>query len=445
MIFKQFYLESLGHASYLLGSEETGEALVLDPRRDVDVYLDAARTHGLRLRYAVDTHQHNDYATGSLELAHRTNARIMTGKNAPVRYDAIRAADGEALEIGEVLIQILETLGPTPEHISLLVTDRSRGEAPVLLLSGGALLVGDVARPDLIGGREQAERHASELCGMLQQKILPLDDHIEVYPTHVSGSLCAGHISSKLSTTIGYERRMNRMLTGLTSKGEFVQRCVDLKTLPAVPPYWRRLRVLNTEGPPLLGALPEVPPLPPDEVEQLRRQGLVVLDCRSPEAFGGAHIPGSLNAGLEPMFPTWTGTVLPLETSYLVVVEQERDLQTVIWDLLRVGFDLPKGWLAGGMKAWRTVGLPIQTIPQWTVWELRDGLKNDPQLLVLDVRQPAEWKAGHINGAIHITGAELPHRVDEVPRGRPMAVICSSGYRSSAAASLLTSSTSWAG
>lgn len=263
MIIRQFYLESLGHASYLIGSEETGEGLVLDPQRDIEVYLQEARQQGLRLRYAVETHQHNDYVTGSLELAARIPVQVMTGQQAEVRYPARQMTDGERLEMGEVTFEILHTPGHTPEHISVLVTDHSRGDAPAILLSGGALLVGDVARPDLLGGGELAERHAADLCRTLQQKILTLDDYVEVYPTHVAGSLCGGTISSRLSTTIGYERRMNSMLAGIASETEFVGRCVNLSELPAVPPYWPRMRKMNQQGPSLLGALCEPPALQP--------------------------------------------------------------------------------------------------------------------------------------------------------------------------------------
>ena len=289
MIFQQFYLESLGHASYLVGSEDTGEALILDPRRDVDVYLAAAREHGLQPRFSVETHQHNDYVCGSLELASRMPIQILTGRQAQVRFSSRQLQDGERLEMGELLFEVLHTPGHTPEHISLLVTDRARGDAPALLLSGGALLVGDVARPDLLGGREQAEQHAATLCQTLQQKVLTLGDFVEVYPTHVAGSPCGGQISSRLATTIGYERRMNPMLSGSGAKEAFVGRCVNLNELPAVPPDWQRMRTMNREGPPVLGPLCEPPALQPSDFKARWEKGQVVLDCRSPEAFGGGH------------------------------------------------------------------------------------------------------------------------------------------------------------
>ncbi|MCG6940236.1 MAG: MBL fold metallo-hydrolase [Thiohalocapsa sp.] len=440
MIFKQFYLESLGHASYLVGSEDTGHALVLDVRRDVETYFAEARAQGLRIRYACDTHQHNDYLSGICELPNRADVQLLAGARAEVGYPMRAMDDGERLDMGEVRFELLHTPGHTPEHVSLLVTDRSRGEEPALLLSGGALLVGDLARPDLLGGEAETRRGAKAFCDTLQRKILPLPDFVEVYPTHVSGSLCGGHIGSRLSTTIGYERRLNRLLANLTSKEEFVDHCMDLTDLPAVPPYWSRMRRLNSEGPPPLGVLADPPPLDLDTFERLRGEGAIVLDCRSPEAFA-AHIPGAINVGIGTGFATWAGSVLHPERDLVLLLDRADDLWEVCWQLLRIGHPLPRGWLAGGMLTWRTAGKPIAVLPQWTVRDLRRQRREQSDLLLLDVRQPAEWRAGHIPGAMHLTGAELTRRVDDLLAGisaqRPIAVICGSGYRSSVAASVL--------
>ena len=436
MILQQFYSQSLGHASYLIGSETTGEALVLDVRRDVDVYFQAARQEGLRLAYAVDSHQHNDYLTGICELPLRGEVQLLASARAELDYPVRDLHDGERFEMGEVVFEVLHTPGHTPEHMSLLVTDRSRGTEPAILLSGGALLVGDVARPDLLGNSEETEHHARELCRTLQEKILRLPDHVEVYPTHVAGSLCGGSIGSRLSTTIGYERRMNALLAGLSEQETFVRDCLTLDHLPAVPPYWKRMRRLNQVGPPPLGHLGEPPALMPQSFDRLRHDGALVLDCRSAEAFA-THIPGALNVGLSSSFATWAGTVLPADAAILLVLERPADLWEVCWQLLRIGYDLPKGWLAGGMMAWRTAGKELVHMPQWTVWELHEHLERETDLYVLDVRQPREWSEGHIHHATFITGAELPNRIDEVPKERPVAVVCGSGYRSAVAASLL--------
>jgi hydroxyacylglutathione hydrolase len=436
MYFKQFYLESLGHASYFVGSEETGEALVLDVRRDVDTYFDEAHRQGMRIRYACDTHQHNDYVTGICELPGRDDVKLLAGARSSLGYPVKAMDDGDRLQMGEVEFSFLHTPGHTPEHISLVVTDRSRGDEPAILFSGGALLVGDVARPDLLGGEEATRRGAAMLCETLQSKILALPDFVEVYPTHVSGSLCGGNIASRLSTTIGYERRMNRLLARLDEQEQFVSRCLDLEDLPTVPPYWPRMRQLNSDGPPRLGMLADPPPLGVDAFERKRQDGAIVLDCRSPEAFA-AHVPGALNVGTGASFPVWAGSVLPYDTPVVLVLERPEDLWEVCWELLRIGYDLPLGWLAGGMFAWRTAGMPIGLLPQWSVCQLQHNLERDPDLVVLDVRQPAEWSDGHIRKAMHISGAEICRRAEEIPRGRPVATVCGSGYRSSVVSSVL--------
>lgn len=436
MIFRQFYEESLGHASYLVGSEQTGEALVLDVRRDVDLYYDAARRQGLRVAYAADTHQHNDYLTGITALAQRSSTELLASARAKLGYRARPLGDGERLRMGELSFEVLHTPGHTPEHISLVVRDHARGDEPVLLLSGGALLVDDVARPDLLGDKDQIDEAARQLCGSLRDRILTLPDHVLVYPTHVAGSLCGGNIGSMLVTTIGYERRMNRLLRSAVDQRTFLRQCVDLEHLPVVPPYWKRMRAANQRGPEALGVLTEPEALPPEAFSRRMDGGAVVLDCRSPEAFAGGHIPGSLNVGLSSSFPTWAGTVLPADRPVLLVLESPDQLWEVCWHLLRIGYDLPAGWLAGGLKAWRTSAFELRFLTQWTVRDLADHM-GDRDLFVLDARQPAEWAAGRVPNAVHIPGGALPQRISEVPTGRPIAVYCGSGYRSTVAASLL--------
>ena len=436
MIFQQFYLEALGHASYLVGSEETGEAFVLDVRRDVGDYHEFAQRQGLAIRYAADTHQHNDYLTGITELEQRGALELLAGARAELGYTARRLDDGQRLRMGEIEFEVLHTPGHTPEHVSFLVRDLARGEEPVLLFSGGALLVDDVARPDLLGGDDAARAGARDLGRTLREKILTLPDHVLVYPTHVAGSLCGGNIGSMLVTTVGYEKRLNRMLTCLEDGDDF-ERCLDLDALPTVPPYWRRMRKQNQQGPRPLGVLRNPPALGVEEFARLREEGAVVLDCRQPEAFGGGHIPGALNVGLGSSFPTWAGSVLPADGPLLLLLERPDDLWEAAWHLLRIGYDLPAGWLAGGMMAWRIAGRPIERVAQWTVDELEERRSSVEGLFVLDVRQPAEWAAGRVPGARHIPGGELAQRTDELPADRPIAIYCGSGFRSSVAASVL--------
>jgi hydroxyacylglutathione hydrolase len=437
VIFQQFSLPSLGHASYLVGDEQTGQALVFDPRRDVEVYLDAARQQGLRVTYAVDSHGHNDYLSGLSELQSRTGAELWASATGELGYVHRPLEDGEVIEIGDVGIEVLHTPGHTPEHISLLVYDRSvSADTPAMMLSGGALLVGDLGRPDLLGEPDQAREAAKMFCETVQTKLLPLPDHVEVFPTHVAGSLCGGSIGSRLSTTLGYERRTNPVLAELDPKDALVRDCLRLDNLPAVPPYWRRMRAQNLAGVAPLGTPAEPPALTVTEVAEQQESGVLVLDTRAPEAFGGGHAPGALNVGLGSAFATWAGTVLPDHAEVVLVLDRTEDLWEVTWHLLRIGYPLPRGWLSGGMTGWRTAARPVETTPQITVHELQARLQRG-EVDVLDVRQPDEWQAGHVPGATHITGAELPDRHGELADLRPVAAICGSGYRSSVAASLL--------
>jgi hydroxyacylglutathione hydrolase len=434
MIFKQFHLESLGHASYLVGDSKTGKALILDARRDVDIYFDAAREAGLRIAYAIDSHGHNDYLSGITELQARQDIEVLGFAGAGFEYEHTPVKDGDRIIFGDVTVEVMHTPGHTPEHISLVVYDEETGEEPALFLSGGAVLVGDLARPDLLGGEDQAREAAKEYCHTIQAKLLKLPDHLELFPTHVAGSLCGGNIGSRLSTTLGYERKTNAILARVSSSDEFVRECIRLDNLPAVPPYWKRMRKQNMQGAAPLGVLREPPALQPDDFDAVMQQGAVVLDARSAEAFGGAHIPGALNVGLGSSFSTWAGTIVPDGARILLVLDRPNDLWEAAWQLLRIGYDLPVGWLAGGMFAWRTAAKPLEATPQITVHELHSRLD---EFHVLDVRQPGEWANGHIPAAQFITGAELPERFAEVPRERDVAVICGSGYRSAAAGSFL--------
>ncbi len=435
MLLEQFHLESLGHASYLVGDTDSGDAVVVDPRRDVDVYLAAARDQGMRIRHVIDTHQHNDYLSGVRELVERAGARALGSAAATLGYDHDPVKDGQEVHLGDVALRVLHTPGHTPEHVSLLVFDPEHSvDEPAALLSGGALLVGDLARPDLLGGESETRAAAREFCRTIQEQILELPDHVLVYPTHVAGSLCGGSIGQRLVTTVGYERRTNAILSRVSTKDEFVEECLRLDDLPAVPPYWRRMRAQNQEGPELLGVVDPPPALTAAQVADVIDDGAVALDVRPPEAFAGGHIPGAISVGLSPLFPTWAGTVLPEGARVVLVTEEPADLEPATWDLLRIGYQRPIGFLAGGMRSWRVDARPLRFLDQVTVHELAG--RHD-EVEILDVRQPGEWAAGHAPGARFITGAEICDRIDEVPRDREVVVTCGSGYRSTVAASVL--------
>lgn len=229
---------------------------------------------------------------------------------------------------------------------------------------------------------------------------------------------------------------MNPILAKMDDKDHFVKQCLDIQHLPGVPPYWPRMRKMNTDGPPILGSLPEPPALQPDEFDRHRQNGEIIVDCRQAEAFS-VHIPGALNVGLGSSFATWAGTVLPANSSVLLVLDKPEDLWEVTWQLLRIGYPPPTGWLAGGMFAWRTAAKPLHMLPQWSVWDLQEHRQQNSDVKILDVRQPGEWAAGHIKNACFITGSELPARIQEIEENRQIAVICGSGYRSSVMASFL--------
>jgi hydroxyacylglutathione hydrolase len=437
---RQFHLEGLGHASYLVGDERTGEALVLDPRRDIAAYLHEARDRGMRIAYVLDTHGHNDYLSGVSELiAGVPGVQALAPATGAYGYHHRPLAHGDVIEMGEISLEVLHTPGHTPEHVSLLVRDLSVSDEPAVLFSGGALLVHDVARPDLLGGDDATRESADAQLSTLRERILTLPDHVEVYPTHVAGSLCGGAIGSRLSTTIGYERRTNPVIARAL-EGRPVDEVFGLATLPAVPPYWRRMRAQNMAGPEVLGMVAEPPALTVDLFAKLREGGAVVLDTRRTEAFAGGHVPGALHVAIEGSFATWAGTVLPEGAETLLVLDRAEDLWEATWQLLRIGYAPPAGWLVGGMQGWRTTGMDVESAAQLSVRQVAEKLQ-DGSVRVLDVRQPDEWVQGHIEGATFMTGAEVPAEVGSLPPpdGRPLAVICGGGFRSSVIASLLVS------
>ena len=432
MYLQQFFVEGLGHASYLIGSDTTREAAVVDPRRDTRAYLEAAQQAGLRIRYVLETHVHNDFLSGAKALAERLGAEHIASAEAGLRFPHHGVREGDEIRLGELRIRVLFTPGHTPEHVSYVVADTSRAEAPVLAFTGGDLLVGSVGRVDLLG-KELGARLAPLLYESLFGKLLRLEDYVEVLPTHGAGSLCGKAISSKRTSTIGYERRFNPALQH-TEKDDFVRAVLDGN--PNIPAYYARMRPGNQQGAEGFET-PEPRPLGPAEVEHAMDHEAVVLDTRSPGAFGSGHIPGAYNVGLSPMLATWVGSLLPADATLVLVLGRESDWNDVVTALGRVGYDRVICYLKGGMAAWQEAGLPLEHMPEIDVAELDRRRRGGGDLQILDVRLQSEWDAGHIPGARHIPLHELPARVKALDRRRPTAVICGSGYRSSIAGSLL--------
>lgn len=431
MFIKQFFVDGLGHASYMIGSDLTKEAAVVDPRRDVDVYIREAQQQGLTLRYALETHNHNDFVSGAQELSRRMGAIHVASAESGLRFPHRRVTEGDEIQIGELRVMVLSTPGHTPEHITYVVIDSSRADVPVLAFTGGDLLVGTVGRPDLLG-RELGEKLAPMLFDSLHDKILKLEDYVEVLPTHGAGSLCGKEIGSKLTSTIGYERRFNQALQ-IADRDEFVRHV--LSGNPGIPTCYRRMRPTNQEGPDPW-ALPDPIAVPPGEVHHMVGHGAVVVDTRPSASFGAGHIPGALNVGLEGGFSTWVGWLLSPEIPMILVLEDEADWAEAVTQLARVGFENVVGYLRGGMEGWILQGLPIARLSQWDVHTLKLRL-DAGAATVLDVRTEAEVETGRIPGAIHVRLDQLPEQAERLAGMGPLAVVCGGGFRSSIAASLL--------
>jgi hydroxyacylglutathione hydrolase len=436
MIFKTIKSEGLAAISYLLGDDNAGECAVIDPRRDVDVYLEVARKQNVRITHIFETHIHADYVSGSVELAGLTGAKVHVGKSADYQFPAEQMPEGSELSFGDLRIQVLHTPGHTPEHMSLLISGGQGASKPWAVFTGDTLFAGEVGRPDLVGGGTEMTL-ARQLYHSLHEKLLKLGDEVEVYPGHGEGSPCGGNIGDRDSTTIGYERLHNPKLQA-RSEEAFVKAVLD--GLPPAPSYYSRMKRVNASGARLLRCLPVVPPLGPKEFAgKMQHENQIVVDAREIEAFGGAHIDGALNIALREEFPIWAGWMLSPEEHVLLVLTHENELETAVRHLLRIGIDSIAGYLRKGMRGWIEAGLPFRTVPQMSVHDLKDVVMDAKRdgWQVLDVRRDDEWRRGRIPHAQHIFAANLPGRANELDRRRPVAAYCGSGYRASIAASVL--------
>ena len=433
MYFKQFYLGCLAHASYLIGSE--GDAAVVDPQRDVDQYIAEAEAQGLTIRYVIETHLHADFVSGHRELAARTGADIVFGSEAGATFPHRAVKDCEEIRLGQVTLRFLETPGHTPESISILVIDNEASPQPQKVLTGDALFIGDVGRPDLAGGRGYtAEQMAAMLYDSLHHKLMKLDDAVEVYPAHGAGSMCGRNISKETSSTIGEQRRFNYALKPM-SKDEFVSMMtVDL---PEAPAYFPRDAEINRTGASSLEELSRPNELSPAEVSARASQRQLILDLRSSAAYGNAHVPGAINIGLSGQFATWSGTLIAIGTPIVLIADNMGDVDEAVMRLARVGVESVAGYLGGGMQAWDQAGLATEAIAQLPVDELHSRIAEGADLQLVDVRRPGEYNNGHAPGAINLTLAHLDEKASQLDANRPTAVICQSGYRSSAATGIL--------
>jgi hydroxyacylglutathione hydrolase len=424
--------EGLAHLSYLIGDRSSGRAAVIDPRRDVDVYLELARQHHLTITHAIETHIHADFVSGSRELAARTGtARIFVSSEGGARYgfDSEPLRDGARVELGAVTLTAVHTPGHTPEHMAYLATEKGK---PWGFFSGDFLFADSVGRPDLLGAN-QTPGLARALFRSLRTALAPLPDALPLYPAHGAGSPCGANICDRQST-IGHERRHNPALQ-FTDESTFIDWV--LRTAPPMPRYYPRMKKINAQGPEVLKGLPAVEWLEPTAFRRrLAEGGVQLIDNRQMLTFGEGHIDGAWNLGPRAELSLWAGWMLDPEKPIALVLPREGDLPEVLRQFLRVGFTRFAGGLKGGMEAWVRAGLPVQELAQVPVQELNKLLPpRDFQLL--DVRTPHEWDEGHLPDARYLFLGELPEKVKNLDRDRPVVVYCASGYRSSLAASLL--------
>jgi hydroxyacylglutathione hydrolase len=430
MYFEQFYLGCLSHASYLLASE--GEAVVVDPQRDVELYLKAAADHGLNIRHIFETHLHADFVSGHQELAARTGAKIYIGAQAGATFHHVDVSNGFELKFGKASIRVLETPGHTPESVCLVVTDSEKSIVPWAVLTGDTLFIGDVGRPDL-SPRHTPVQLAGMLYDSLHTKLMTLPDNVLVYPAHGAGSLCGKNMRAERSSTIGTERLTNYALQ-IRSREDFIQQLTS--HLPARPEYFAKDAEINRSGAAALSELLPLRAISPTELQKMLKEGEIALDVRSGDDFAAGHVPDSVNIALSGQFASWAGTVLGLASHPVLIAEADPQIEEARVRLARVGIEVLDGYLAGGVSAWKDAGLPLGTIPQITVNELHSRLESD-DLKVLDVRREPEWDAAHIEGAtwwpldnFKVSAPEIDHHVT-------LAVHCKSGYRSIIASSLL--------
>ena len=440
MIFKQFYLNCLAHASYLIGDKETGTAAVVDPQRDIERYLVFAAEHKLQIRHVILTHLHADFVAGHLELRDRAGATIYLGAKAQAEYRFTPLADGSVVEFGRVRLKALETPGHTPESISILVYDLERsGIEPYAVLTGDTLFVGDVGRPDLRGSLGWS---ATDLGGLLydslQSKLLPLPDASLVYPAHGAGSLCGKAISKETVSTIGEQRRLNYALQPMGKKA-----FIELVTAdqPEAPPYFVYDAVLNSKERPTLDESLErnLKPLTLNAVLALQAEGAQILDTRDPEEFGATHLAGSINIGLGGQYATWAGTMLNHAHPIVIIAAPGRENESAV-RLGRIGFDHVAGYLQNGLQSLESRPNLIAFIERLSPQFVAEVLALSQPPLAVDVRAPREREQKHIGGSLSIPLNHLVQNMEALPKNRPLLVYCAGGYRSSIAASLLKAS-----
>ncbi len=430
MFVQQFFIPGIAHSSYIIGGDQT--CAIIDPSRDVDHYIAAARELGLDITHILETHLHADFVSGHLDLAEKTGAAIYAPEAGNCAFEHTPVSEGTTFAIEEMRFDVLETFGHTPDNITYVVTDETRGTDPAAVFPGDALFIGDVGRPDLFPGR------SAELAGMLfenlHNKILRLPDSCLLFPAHGAGSLCGRAMGAMRFGTIGYERKFNRALQ-LSDKDMFISALTT--GMPPAPDHFARCSEINRKGPALVRTLPTIKPMKPAEFKaRAEDENTIILSIRDYATFGGQHIPGSWHIDISGNFSTFAGWVLPPEKDILLVTDNPGQAQEAVVKLRRVGLDRTIGYLEGGTHAWVTAGYPTDHVHQLSPAETHDMLEAGKALLV-DVRAEDEYKAFHVEGAVNIMAMDLRTRYTELDPDRPTIVMCRSGHRSSLASSIL--------
>lgn len=437
MIFKQYYLGCLSHASYMIGDEETATAVIVDPQRDIDEYVDDAKNLGLEIKYVFLTHFHADFVAGHLELRDRVGAKVCLGTVAQAEFETLAFKDGESLEFGKIRMKIIDTPGHTPEGISILVYDLAKSsEIPHSILTGDTLFIGDVGRPDLLGSLGFA---ADDLAGMLyrsiKEKILPLPDETLVYPAHGAGSMCGRALSTETVSTMGEQRKYNYALQPM-SEAEFT--ALVTTDQPDAPQYFVYDAIMNRKERQTLDESLQLSlkPLGADELLRQQREGAHVLDVREPADYEGAHVANSINIGLSGRFATFAGILLDSDTPIVIVADPGREEEAAL-RLGRIGYDHVVGYLEGGMAALASREEVTRRTERITPATVDEHLRQPDPPAILDVRTENEFQGMRIEGSLNIPLHHLLERIGEVPTDRPVVVHCESGYRSAMAMGIL--------
>ena len=447
MILKRFYDEKLAQASYLLGCSVTGQALVIDPNRDVEPYMKAAAAERVRITHVTETHIHADFVSGTRELAARTGATmLLSAEGGPDWQYGFRGDkdvqllhDGDRFAVGNIKIEVRHTPGHTPEHIIFFVTDGAAADKPIGVVTGDFVFVGDVGRPDLLEKAARVEGTMADSARQLfasLQKFKQLPDYLQIWPGHGAGSACGKGLSAIPHSTVGYERMFNWAF-GIEDETEFVN--AVLSGQPEPPKYFAEMKRINRDGPVVLGGWPAPPRLPPNDLETLLEQKAVVVDTRRAHEFAAGHVPGTMSLPLDKSFSTWAGWLLPYDREFYLLLPSDdaRVLNETVKSLAAIGLERIAGYFTNdAISAWLVKGGVLQKTPQLKVDQLAQQMVNGGPL-VIDVRAQSEWDAGRVPGAEHIPLGYLLDHQDELPRDVPIVLHCQGGGRSSIGAALL--------